>query len=118
MNGDLRQNARMDDAFRKDGAIYLLSLRLIPGIPFFLSSGRFIGINAHSLENVLVGQSIGDAPGDDSLCLRRIQRTRLDDVERARPIEHFERTICRRVRLTRIVPACGRLAATQPMAAK
>jgi uncharacterized membrane protein YdjX (TVP38/TMEM64 family) len=32
------QVRRMDDAFRRDGAIYLLSLRLIPGIPFFLSS--------------------------------------------------------------------------------
>ena len=34
---------RIDNAFRKSGAVYLLSLRLIPGIPFFLLNA-FMGL--------------------------------------------------------------------------
>ncbi len=55
------QVKRIDDAFRKDGAMYLFSLRLIPGIPFFLSSA-FMGLTPIRLRTYWWVSQVGMLP--------------------------------------------------------
>ena len=55
------QVRRIDDAFRKNGAVYLLSLRLIPGIPFFLSSA-FMGLTPIRLKTYWWVSQLGMLP--------------------------------------------------------
>lgn len=55
------QVRRVDEAFRKNGAAYLISLRLIPGIPFFLLNA-FMGLTPIRIRTYWWASQLGMLP--------------------------------------------------------
>ncbi len=60
----------IDRGIARDGAFYLLTLRLIPAFPFFLVN-LAMGVTAHAASHLRPGQPGGNAARDDRLRQRR-----------------------------------------------